>query len=166
MDERQQVVTDDIVVSLEYILTLDNDEEIDRSEVDTPLEYLHGHKNIIPGLESELEGLSVGDEKKITIHPKHGYGERDPDDMAEYPRDSFPPALKLETGEPLMMKDRESGESVQAYISEVRQETVVLDFNHPLAGETLHFKIKIAGLREPTGEELSHGHVHQPGHDH
>lgn len=166
MNESQQVVTEDMVVSLEYILTLDNDEEIDRSEADTPLEYLHGHKNIIPGLESELEGLSVGDEKKITIHPKHGYGERDPDGMAEYPRDSFPPALKLEAGEPLMMKDRESGESVQAYISEVRQQTVVLDFNHPLAGETLHFKIKIAGLREPTGEELSHGHVHQPGHDH
>jgi FKBP-type peptidyl-prolyl cis-trans isomerase SlyD len=102
----------------------------------------------------------------VTVQPEAGYGERDPGGVAEYPRESFPPSLKLEAGEPVVMKDTESGETFQAYITEIRPESVMLDFNHPLAGETLHFQVKIAGLREPTSEELAHGHVHQPGHDH
>jgi FKBP-type peptidyl-prolyl cis-trans isomerase SlyD len=166
MTENNQIVEKNVVVSLDYVLKLDNDEVIDRSEDNAPLEYLHGYKNIVPGLESELEGLKIGDEKKVTVPPKLGYGERDPESVAEYPRDTFPVSLKLEVGEPIAMRDSESGESHQAYITDIQPETVSLDFNHPLAGETLHFKIKIAGLREPTGEELSHGHVHQPGHNH
>lgn len=162
----KQVVSDDMIVSLDYVLTLDNGEEIDRSEANAPLEYLHGHGNIIPGLENELQGLTMGDEKKVVVKPKHGYGERDPESVAEYPRNAFPASVKLEVGEPIGMRDSESGETYQAYISEIRPESVMLDFNHPLAGETLYFQIKIAGLREPTGEELSHGHVHHPGHDH
>ncbi|HUV27929.1 MAG TPA: peptidylprolyl isomerase [Anaerolineales bacterium] len=166
MTESNLIVTENVVVSLDYVLTLDNDREIDRSEEGTPLEYLHGHKNIIPGLESKLEGLSVGDEKKVTVPPKLGYGERDPESVAEYPHDTFPASLKLEVGEPVRMRDSESGESIEAHIVEIQTDTVSLDFNHPLAGETLHFLIKIAGLREATGEELSHGHVHQPRHNH
>ena len=166
MTDSNLIVTDNVVVSLEYVLTLDDDQEVDRSEEDDPLEYLHGHKNIVPGLESELEGLSVGDEKKVTVPPSSGYGERDTEDVAEYPRDTFPTSLKMEVGEPVMMRDSESGESFQAIITELRSDTVLLDFNHPLAGETLNFQVKIAGLREPTDEELTHGHVHQPGHEH
>jgi FKBP-type peptidyl-prolyl cis-trans isomerase SlyD len=166
MTENNQIVKENMVVSLDYVLKLDNDEVIDRSEENAPLEYLHGYKNIVPGLQSELEGLKIGDQKKVTVPPKLGYGERDPESVAEYPRDTFPDSLKLEVGEPIAMRDSESGESFQAYITEIQADKVLLDFNHPLAGETLHFKIKIAGLREPTGEELSHGHVHQPGHDH
>jgi FKBP-type peptidyl-prolyl cis-trans isomerase SlyD len=162
----KQVVSNDMIVSLDYVLTLDNGEEIDRSDENAPLEYLHGHGNIIPGLENELQGLTMGDEKNVVVQPKHGYGERDPESVAEYPRNTFPASVKLEVGETVGMRDSESGEAYQAYISEIRPETVVLDFNHPLAGETLYFQIKIAGLREPTGEELSHGHVHHPGHDH
>jgi FKBP-type peptidyl-prolyl cis-trans isomerase SlyD len=166
MAENNQVVADKLVVSLDYQLKLANDEVIDFSEDDAPLEYLHGYKNIIPGLENELAGMALGDEKKVTVKPEQAYGLRDPDSVAEYPRDTFPESLALEVGEPINMRDSESGESFQAFITEIRPETVMLDFNHPLAGETLYFKVKIAGLREPTSEELSHGHVHQAGHDH
>ncbi len=164
--DNNQVVAENVVVSLDYILTLDNDEVVDQSEKDAPLVYLHGYKNIVPGLESELTGMSIGDKKQVTVTPELGYGDRDPESLAEYPRDTFPDTLALEVGEPIAMRDSESGESYQAYITEIRPETIMLDFNHPLAGETLHFKVKIAGLREPTSEELSHGHVHQAGHDH
>jgi FKBP-type peptidyl-prolyl cis-trans isomerase SlyD len=154
------------VVSLDYVLRLDDKSEIDRSAEGSPLEYLHGYKNIVPGLEKELIGLTVGDEKDVVVQPNLGYGDRDPDSVVEYQRDSFPSSLNFEVGEPVMMRDNESGESHRAYITELRTDTVLLDFNHPLAGETLHFNIKIAGLREPTSEELTHGHVHDGSHGH
>jgi FKBP-type peptidyl-prolyl cis-trans isomerase SlyD len=166
MADSNQVVADKTVVSLEYELKLANDEVIDYSEDNSPLEYLHGYQNIVPGLENELAGMAIGEKKKVTVPPEQGYGERDPDSVAEYPRDTFPESLKLEVGEPIAMRDSESGESFQAFVTEIHPETVMLDFNHPLAGETLFFKVKIAGLREPTSEELSHGHVHQAGHNH
>ena len=166
MSDSTLSVADNVVVSLDYVLTIEDNSEIDRSEKDAPLEYLHGFNNIVTGLENELKGLKVGDEKVVIVQPSTGYGERDPDNLAEYPHDSFPPDLKLEVGEPIMMRDKESGDSFQAYVTEVRADLVVLDFNHPLAGETLHFHVKIAGLREPTSEELAHGHVHNPDHGH
>jgi FKBP-type peptidyl-prolyl cis-trans isomerase SlyD len=159
-------VGENVVVSLDYVLTLGDNREVDRSDKDAPMEYLHGYNNIIPGLEKELTGLEVGDEKMVVVQPELGYGERDPDGMAEFPRNTFPDSHHLEVGETVMMRDKDSGESYQAYISELDSDKVLLDFNHPLAGETLHFQIKIAGLREATSEELTHGHVHQPGHSH
>ncbi len=159
-------VADNVVVSLDYVLSLDDNREIERSARDAPLEYLHGKKNIIPGLENELEGLKVGDEKEVIVQPSFGYGERDPDGLAEFPLETFPTSLELKVGEPVMMRDKESGESFQAFVSEISSEKVLLDFNHPLAGETLHFHIRIVGLREPTSEELAHGHVHHPDHEH
>ncbi len=159
-------VGDNIVVSLDYVLTLDDNREVDRSEKNSPMEYLHGYNNIIPGLEKELAGLEVGDEKMVVVQPEFGYGERDPNGIAEFPRNTFPESHQLNVGETVRMRDKESGESFQAYISEVESDKVLLDFNHPLAGETLHFQIRIAGLREPTGEELAHGHVHHPGNSH
>lgn len=159
-------VDNNVVVSLDYVLKLDDNREVDRSEKDSPMEYLHGYKNIIPGLEKELTGMEVGDEKKVVVQPEMGYGERDPNGVAEFPRNTFPDSHKLDVGETVMMRDKESGESYRAYVLESGKDKVLLDFNHPLAGETLHFHIKIAGLREPTSEELAHGHVHQPGHSH
>lgn len=166
MPDNTLSVADNVVVSLDYVLTIDENQEIDRSEKDAPLEYLHGFNNIIPGLENELMGMKVGDEKNVIVQPSSGYGEIDPESLAEYPRDSFPPDLKLEVGEPIMMRDKESGDSFQAFVTEIGSDMVKLDFNHPLAGETLHFQVRIAGLREPTSEELAHGHVHNPDHGH
>lgn len=166
MVEENLRVGNNIVVSLDYVLTLDDEKEIDRSEENEPLEYLHSFNNIIPGLEKELVGLEIGDEKQVIVQPEQGYGERDPNSVADYERSVFPSSRELEIGTPIMMRDKESGESFQAYVAELDDESVRLDFNHPLAGETLYFKVRIAGLREPTGDEIAHGHVHQPGHNH
>jgi FKBP-type peptidyl-prolyl cis-trans isomerase SlyD len=166
MSDNNLSVADNVVVSLDYVLTIDENHEIERSEKDAPLEYLHGFNNIIPGLENELNGMKIGDEKDVIVEPSQGYGNLDPEGITEYLRNSFPKELKLVVGEPIMMRDSESGDRFQAFVKEIRSDVVLLDFNHPLAGETLHFHVRIAGLREPTSEELAHGHVHQPGHGH
>lgn len=166
MSDGKNQVADNVVVSLEYVLHLDDKSEIDSSEDGSPLLYLHGYQNIIPGLEEQLTGMNVGDEKDVVVPPNLGYGDRKPESVVEYPRDSFPPSMNVEVGEPVMLRDDQSGEQQRAYISEIHPDTVLLDFNHPLAGETLHFHVKIAGLREPTQEELTHGHVHDGGHGH
>lgn len=159
-------VAEDVVVSLDYVLRSEDDGELSRSSDDHPLVYLHGYNNIIPGLETEITGMKIGDEKEVVVPPELGYGERDPDGLAEFPRDSFPDSLKLESGEPVMMKDPENGESMRAYVAELKEDSVLLDFNHPLAGKTLFFHVRIADLRGATREEISHGHVHDGGHGH
>jgi FKBP-type peptidyl-prolyl cis-trans isomerase SlyD len=159
-------VTDNVVVSLDYVLRSKDKHELSRSSGDNPLDYLHGFNNIIPGLESELIGLEVGDEKDVIVPPKLGYGDRDPEGVVEFSRDTFPDSLNMEIGEPVMMRDNDNGESLRAYIVELSEETVMLDFNHPLAGKTLYFHVRIANLRDATSEELTHGHVHDGSHDH
>jgi FKBP-type peptidyl-prolyl cis-trans isomerase SlyD len=166
MTQGTQTVTNNVVVSIEYVLTLDDGQEIDRSEVGAPLEYLHGHGQIIPGLEQELTGLSVGAEKQVVVAPEDGYGEYDDNQVQTMPRDAFPPEADLTEGELLNLQDEESGHIFQAQVVESDNDEVVLDFNHPLAGETLHFQVKIVGVRAATPEELAHGHAHGAGHDH
>ena len=110
--------------------------------------------------------MKIGDEKDVIVSPDMAYGVKDPAEIVEYPRASFPADLNFEVGDPVMMKDNESGESVQAYVKEIAGKSVWLDFNHPLAGETLYFHVKISGLRVATEEELTHGHVHDGSHSH
>lgn len=159
-------VADNVVVSLDYVLRNEDKQELSSSSSDNPLEYLHGYNNIIPGLETELSGMEVGDEKDVIVPPKLGYGDRDPEGVVEFSRDSFPDSLNMEIGEHVMMKDNENGESVRAYIVELSEDNVMLDFNHPLAGKTLYFHVRIANLRDASSEELTHGHVHDASHDH
>ncbi|RIK40844.1 MAG: peptidylprolyl isomerase [Chloroflexi bacterium] len=157
-------VTDDMVVSLDYVLQLDDGQEIDRSEADTPLNYLHGHQQIISGLESALTGMKVGDEKKVVVVPADGYGERDENQVQRLPRTAFPPDLELAEGAVLDLRDSRSGQVFQAQVVEVSPTEIVLDLNHPLAGETLHFQVRIADLRPATAAELAHGHAHDGDH--
>ena len=166
MTKATQTVTDNVVVSLEYVLTLDDGQEIDRSEIGEPLEYLHGHSQIIPGLEQALTGLTVGAEKQVIVAPEEGYGQYNDDQVQTMPRDAFPPEADLSEGELLNLQDEESGHVFQAQVVEASDDEIVLDFNHPLAGETLHFQVKVVGVRAATPEELAHGHAHGAGHDH
>lgn len=162
--EKPQEVTDDVVVSMEYTLTVDGD-ILDSTEDGEPLDFLQGHRNIIPGLEKELYGLSEGDTKDVKVIAAEAYGEIDLEALMDVPRSEFPPTIPLETGTELQVKDKE-GEVRYATITEVGAENVQLDFNHPLAGKELNFEIKVVGLRSPTTEELSHGHVHSEDHQH
>ena len=110
--------------------------------------------------------MSVGQEKEVIIEPEDGYGEYDPEAVEEVPLDIFPDDMDLSLGMPVELYDEESDETVEGYIAEVRTDTVLIDLNHPLAGETLTFHIKVLGLRPATAEELAHGHAHGDGHDH
>lgn len=166
MSDENMVVADDMVVSMAYILRVEDGQLIDQSADDAPLEYIQGAKQIIPGLEKALVGLNVGDEKVVEVKPDEGYGERNPEDIVEIPRTNLPDSLDLSVGSPLKVKDSESGESFSAYIVESDSETITLDFNHPLAGRTLKFHVKITNLRQATEEELAHGHVHNQDHVH
>ncbi len=158
-------VQDGMVVSLDYSLRLDAGDVIDSSSDGEPLEFLQGAGQIISGLEQALYGMAVGDEKQVTVAPVDGYGEMDPSGVQFFPASNFPEGMELEVGMALQAQDQ-SGHVYTVYVSEVQEDGVLLDFNHPLAGETLHFQARIAGLRPATAEELAHGHAHAHGHSH
>jgi FKBP-type peptidyl-prolyl cis-trans isomerase SlyD len=159
-----EVIQDGAVVSLAYTLRLANGEVIDYSEVDEPLEYLHGAENIIPGLERELTGMHVGESKEVQVEPAEGYGVYDPEDIEVVQRDLLPKNMPLKLGMVLAITDEE-GNLSEAVVREISARDVTLDFNHPLAGQKLFFSVQVVGLREATEEELEHGHPHGD-HDH
>jgi FKBP-type peptidyl-prolyl cis-trans isomerase SlyD len=158
-------VEDDLVVGLDYTLHLDDGEVLDTSTGREPLEFLQGRGQIIPGLEQALYGMVLGEKKDVVVAPADAYGESDPDAFELVDRDVFPPDLDLTPGTGLGMRDG-SGRALEAYGVEVRPDGVLLDFNHPLAGETLYFQVTVAALRPATAEELTHGHVHGADHEH
>ncbi len=157
-------VADDVVVTIDYTLTVDG-EVLDSSEEEGPLEYLQGHQNIIPGLERELAGMKVGGSKNLTVAPEDGYGEVDQEAINDVPLSEFPEEVPLEEGFELEVTDKD-GDIMLAKIVELGETTVKLDTNHPLAGKTLHFEVKVVDLRPATDEELTHGHVHSEDHPH
>ncbi len=151
-------VEKDLVVSMEYKLTVDG-EIVDSSTEDGPIEFIQGKGNIIPGLEKELYGMKIGDSKKVKVVAKEAYGDYDSEAVEEVPLDDFPKDIPLEEGVELAVEDEE-GDAMSAVIVEVGKDTVTLDFNHPLAGKDLDFEVKIASIRAATEEELKHGHIH------
>src|SRR4051812_41464291 len=155
------VVQDGAVVSLAYTLKLANGEIIDYSEVDDPLEYLHGAENIIPGLERELTGLHVGDSKEVEVQPADAYGDYDPDEVEVVERSMLPKDMPLQLGTVLAIQDDE-GNLSEAIVRAISAKDVTLDFNHPLAGQKLFFSVQVLGVREASEEELAHGHPHGP----
>lgn len=166
MTTQSLVVADDMVVQLDYTLTLANGEVYDSSDETGPLEYIQGQGQIIPGLEEALYGLKVGEEKDVVVTPDVAYGEYDPEAMQTLPRDVFPRDMELEPGMAIDLYDEDADEEIEAYITEVEDDSIVVDFNHPLAGETLNFHVKVVGVRPATDEELDHGHVHGEDHSH
>jgi len=158
----QPLIAPDHVISLEYELTDDAGETLDSNKGGEPLSYLHGHGQIVPGLESALTGKSVGDQAKVTVPAEEGYGLRQEDRLVTVGRDRFD--FEPEAGQVLEASLPDGG-SVPFIVVEVTKESVVLDGNHPLAGKTLHFEVKVLGVRPATATELEHGHVHDHGHD-
>lgn len=155
----------DTVVSIDYTLKNDAGEVVDTSEGRAPLDYLHGHGNIIPGLENALTGRKIGDSLKVTIPPAEGYGEVDKSLLHVIPRRRFPPGQDLEPG--MMFQARLDDGPQRVYrIDEVGAEEVRVDGNHPLAGQNLNFEVAVKEVRAATATEIAHGHVHPGGHDH
>lgn len=152
------------VVLIHYTLKDDAGALIDRSEKGQPLAYLHGRGNLIPGLERELEGKKSGDKLQVTIAPKDGYGEYDDALIQKVPRSAVQGVSDIKAGMQLHARSDEGLRMLT--VTEVDDESVTLDGNHPLAGKTLHFDVEIADVRAATEEELTHGHVHGPGGHH
>ncbi|HEY54163.1 MAG TPA: peptidylprolyl isomerase, partial [Caldilineae bacterium] len=131
-------VADGVVVSLHYTLRSADSEIIDSSVEVGPLVILQGYEEVIPGLENALYGMTVGDEKDVIVEPAAGYGERDDTAYEVLSLDLFPEGMELEPGMELDLYDQETQQEFLAWVAEVNDENVVLDFNHPLAGETLY----------------------------
>ena len=158
-------VQNDHVVSIDYTLKNDAGEVMDTSEQNGPLAYLHGHHNIIPGLEKALDDKSVGDSFTVSIEPAEAYGERDERMIQTVPRSMFQGVDEIEPG--MRFQAQTEGGVTVVTIKEVNGDEITLDGNHELAGETLHFDVEIKDVRPASAEELEHGHVHgQGGHEH
>lgn len=155
----------DTVASIDYTLKNDEGEIVDTSEGRSPLLYLHGHDNIVPGLERALEGKVVGDVVDVVVAPADGYGERDESRTFEIPKSELPENIKPEKGLELSMQ-APNGASMPVVVTKVKLNTIVLDANHPLAGQNLHFHVEVKEIRKAKKEELAHGHAHAPGHHH
>jgi FKBP-type peptidyl-prolyl cis-trans isomerase SlyD len=157
-------ISKDSVVTLHYTLKDDNNQTLDTSSGGEPLVYLHGANNIIPGLEEALEGKKQGDKFQVTVPSEKGYGPY-LDQMVQtvsknqFPQDDIKAGMRFQAHTP-------QGPVILTVV-EVKENEVVVDGNHPLAGQNLHFDLEVAEVRQATEEELSHGHVHGPGgHNH
>lgn len=154
------------VVFIQYTLTSDDGEVIDSSDGGPALVYLHGANMLVPGLENALEGHTLGETLDITVSPEEGYGQRTGPGPQSVPRSAFPDDAELEEGMAFLAEDGE-GNQTQLWITGFSDEEVLIDQEHPLAGENLNFKVEITAIRDATDEELLHGHPHGPGgHDH
>ena len=134
-------------VALEYTLSDEAGTVIESNKGKQPMSYIHGKSQIIPGLEKELSGMKFGEEKKIQIKPEDGYGPVNPDAFQEVPKDKLPPeALKVGT---MLMAQGPQGQGIPVRVHEIKDTTVIMDFNHPMAGKTLSFDVKISEIKTP-----------------
>ena len=149
------------VVSIHYTLTSDKGEILDTSEGKSPLAYIHGTGQLIPGLEKELESKEANDEVKAVVAPEDAYGVYNHDQVFVVGKDGFQGEEELTVGLQVQV-DTGQGQAV-GIVTKIEGENVTLDLNHPLAGQILHFEVKITDVRDATPEELSHGHAHGEG---
>lgn len=149
-------VSENKYVSIDYTLTLESGEVVDKSEAGEPLGFIVGSGQIIPGLERELVGLEQGAQKRVTVEPDDGYGAHEPDLVQILPREAFPTDIKLEAGVSFHVRGPHG--PVRLTVNEVNEQEVKVDLNHPLAGKRLCFDIKLVEVREPTEAELEELH--------
>jgi FKBP-type peptidyl-prolyl cis-trans isomerase SlyD len=153
------LIGDNLVVSMHYTLKDDDGNVLDSSEGYEPLSYLHGARNIIPGLEKALTGKTEGDAMLVKVEPADGYGEVIQDLIQTVEREAFEGTEALEPG--MVFEANAPDGSVQNIsVIKVDGDEITIDANHPLAGVTLNFDVKIIGVRAATEEEVSHGHPH------
>lgn len=152
------------VVAIHYTLTDNNGQTIDSSDGSDPLYYLHGFGNIIPGLEEALFGKITGDKLTVSIPPEKAYGLFNENDKLQVNKDQFEGIDEIKIGMDIQTRTEQG---IKIYrVEKIFGDTVVLDGNHALAGETLNFEVEVMDIREASAEELEHGHVHEPGGHH
>ena len=156
-------VAKNVVVSIAYQVRTQDGVLVDEAPTNQPLEYLQGHNNLVIGLEKALEGKAVGDKFEVRVQPEEGYGEYNESMVQHVPKEVFQGVDELQVGM-RFLADTDIG-PVPVVITEVDGDEVVVDGNHMLAGQELHFTVEVVGTREATLEEIAHGHVHG-AHDH
>ena len=155
-------IAKDCVVALTYTLKDDDGKVLDTNVGKSPLHYLHGHGNLVPGLEKALLGKSAGDSVEVVVAPKDGYGEYDETRKFEVPKADLGPNVNPQKGMVLTMRGP-NGVSLPVTVLTVKLKTVLMDGNHRLAGKNLHFTVVVNSIRKAKKEELAHGHAHGPG---
>lgn len=151
-------------VSIDYVLKGDDGNVIDESK-DGQFIFLAGAQNVIPGLENALQGKSAGEALEVSIEPVDAYGEIDPARVQTVKREAFPEGVEIEIGQQFHGAAPD-GSPVVVTVSSIEGDNVVIDGNHALAGQTLHFTVTIVDVRAATEDEISHGHIHGPGCSH
>ena len=148
------------VATLHYTLKDSEGNVIDQSE-DGSFVYLHGALNIIPGLETALTGKAAGEELNVKIAPEEAYGVRNDEHIQEVPKEMFESDAEINVGMQFQAQGP-GGEELMVTVAEIKDDAIVVDGNHPLAGMELNFDVKIIEVRDASAEELEHGHVHSP----
>ena len=148
----QDTVGDGKRVSLEYTLTLEDQTVIDTNVGKTPLVYTHGTQQIVPGLEKQLVGLKTGDTKKVEVSPEEGYGEADPNRFQEVPTENIPEEARS-VGKKLQGQGPD-GQMMFAQVTEVKEKTIIVDLNHPLAGKKLFFDVKVLKIEKDDPQQV------------
>ncbi len=154
----------DKVVSIDYTLTGENGQVLDSSQGREPLAYLHGAGNIIPGLESALEGRNEGDQLNVQVPPDQAYGPRDERMVQPVPRTAFQGVADIQPGMQFQANTNAGPRLIT--VVDVATDQVTIDANHPLAGATLNFDVTVRNVRDATSDEKTHGHVHGAGGHH
>ena len=157
-------IAQDQVVSIHYTLRNDAGDVLDSSAAGEPLTYLHGHGNLIPGLERELAGKNTGDKLSVKIAPADAYGEYDKALVQRVPRRALKGVPDVRVGMRLQAQTEHGPRAVT--VTQLTGDLVTLDGNHPLAGQNLNFEVEVAEVRAASAEELEHGHVHGAGGHH
>jgi FKBP-type peptidyl-prolyl cis-trans isomerase SlyD len=161
-----ETISDGKVVNLLYSLKNDAGDVLDRADNDAPFTYLHGAQQIVPGLESALVGLKVGDKKNVKVEAADGYGELNPDLKMTVSRSQFPSKVEIEQGMQFEAHTPD-GHGVVFTVESIEGDKIKIDGNHPLAGQRLHFDVEVLSMRDATEDEKQHGHAHGPdGHHH
>ncbi len=139
------IIAEGSKVSIEYTLKLGDEGVVDSNVGEEPLSFVHGKNQIVPGLEKELEGLKAGDTKEVEVSPKDGYGPLNDKAFVEVPIDEIPEDAR-KVGATLQAENP-TGEMVYPTVKEIKDKTLILDFNHPLAGKTLLFDVKVLDVQ-------------------
>ncbi len=153
------LIGNNLVVSIHYKLTDENEKVLDSSEGAEPLAYLHGSGGIIPGLENALTGKVQGDSFKVKIEPKDAYGDIIPEMTQKVDKSAFQGVESVEAGMAFEAQAPD-GNMQRIMVTKVEGDEITIDANHPLAGKVLNFDVEIVGVREATEEEIAHKHVH------
>jgi len=149
----------DCAIEKDMVVTLDYNLEVEGSEIDSgPIQFLHGYGNIIPGLESEIEGMKLGEEKEILVNARNAYGPYDPDLEIDVALSTFPEDFEVQLGRQMRLQDGK-GHVFTGVAVAITDDTVKLNLNHPLAGKDLLFKTKVKELRPATDEEIERGRL-------